>query len=57
LPAPTPPPVHETIVVTGTYEPLPLDEIDRDVLVLPVRDLCGAGFPRAQALFTLACGT
>jgi iron complex outermembrane recepter protein len=30
--------VHETIVVTGTYEPLPLDEIDRDVLVLPVRD-------------------
>jgi hypothetical protein len=49
--------VHETIVVTGTYEPLPLDEIDRDVLVLPVRDLCGAGFPRAQALFTLACGT
>ena len=29
--------MHETIVVTGTYEPLPLDEIDRDVLVLPVR--------------------
>jgi len=24
-------------VVTGTYEPLPLDEIDRDVQVLPVR--------------------
>ena len=32
-----PPPVHETIVVTGAYEPLPLDEIDRAVLVLPVR--------------------
>lgn len=32
-----PPPVHETIVVTGTYEPLSLDEIDRAVLVLPVR--------------------
>ena len=28
---------HETIVVTGTYEPLSLDEIDRAVLVLPVR--------------------
>ena len=34
----TPPPVHETVVVTGTYEPVPLDEIDREVLVLPVRD-------------------
>jgi iron complex outermembrane receptor protein len=30
--------VHETIVVTGTYEPLSLDEIDRAVMVLPVRD-------------------
>jgi len=29
---------HETIVVTGTYEPLSLDEIDRAVTVLPVRD-------------------
>jgi len=29
--------VHETIVVTGTYEPLSLDEIDRAVMVLPVR--------------------
>ena len=30
--------LHETIVVTGTYEPLSLDEIDRSVTVLPVRD-------------------
>ena len=30
--------MHETIVVTGTYEPLSLDEIDRSVMVLPVRD-------------------
>jgi iron complex outermembrane receptor protein len=29
--------LHETIVVTGTYEPLSLDEIDRTVKVLPVR--------------------
>ncbi|HEX3743216.1 MAG TPA: TonB-dependent receptor [Bryobacteraceae bacterium] len=29
---------HETIVVTGTYEPLSLDEIDRAVTVLPVRE-------------------
>jgi iron complex outermembrane receptor protein len=35
--APPPAPVHETIVVTGTYEPLSLDEIDRAVSVLPVR--------------------
>ena len=28
---------HETIVVTGTYEPLALDEVDRTVKVLPVR--------------------
>ena len=31
-------PVHETIVVTGTYEPISLDEINRAVMVLPVRD-------------------
>ena len=37
-PAPAIPPLHETIVVTGTYEPLSLDEIDRSVLVLPVRE-------------------
>jgi iron complex outermembrane receptor protein len=30
--------VHETIVVTGTYEPLSLDEIDRAITLLPVRD-------------------
>ena len=31
-------PRHETIVVTGTFEPLSLDEIDRAIRVLPVRD-------------------
>ena len=36
-PQPVPPPLHESIVVTGTYEPLSLDEIDRAVSVLPVR--------------------
>lgn len=30
-------PQHETIVVTGTYEPLSIEEIDRAVTVLPVR--------------------
>ena len=35
---PSPPPVHETIVVTGSYEPLSLDEIDRAVSQLPVRN-------------------
>jgi iron complex outermembrane receptor protein len=29
---------HETIVVTGSYEPLSLDEIDRAIRVLPARD-------------------
>lgn len=29
---------HETIVVTATYEPLSLDEMDRSVTVLPARD-------------------
>src|ERR1044071_921159 len=29
---------HETIVVTGTFEPLSLDETDRAIRVLPVRD-------------------
>ncbi|MBZ5617229.1 MAG: TonB-dependent receptor [Acidobacteriia bacterium] len=29
---------HETIVVTGTFEPLSLDEIDRAIRVLPARD-------------------
>jgi iron complex outermembrane receptor protein len=28
---------HDTIVVTGTYEPLSLDEIDRAIRVLPAR--------------------
>jgi len=36
-PSPPVPPAHETIVVTGTYEPLSLDEIDRAVTLLPVR--------------------
>ena len=31
-------PQHQTIVVTGTPEPLPLEEMDRSVTVLPVRD-------------------
>lgn len=31
-------PLHESIVVTGTYEPLALDEVDRSVTALPVRD-------------------
>jgi iron complex outermembrane receptor protein len=31
-------PQHETIVVTGTYEPVPLEEADRSVVALPVRD-------------------
>jgi iron complex outermembrane recepter protein len=29
---------HDTIVVTGTYEPLSIEEIDRAVRVLPVRE-------------------
>lgn len=33
-----PPQQHETIVVTGTFEPLSLDEIDRAIRVLPARD-------------------
>ena len=28
---------HETVIVTGTFEPLSLDDLDRAVLVLPVR--------------------
>ena len=32
----TPEPQHETVVVTGTAEPTPLDEADRDVDVLPL---------------------
>lgn len=32
-------PRRETIVVTATYEPLALEEIDRSVTVLPARDL------------------
>jgi iron complex outermembrane receptor protein len=34
---PAPEPRHETVVVTGTFEPLSLDEIDRDLVTLPVR--------------------
>ncbi len=30
---PSPEPQHETIIVTGTYDPIPLDESDRDVQV------------------------
>ena len=32
----TTPQQHDSIVVTGTYEPVPLQESDRDVIVLPV---------------------
>src|SRR5690348_14742885 len=28
---------HETVVVTGTYEPLTLEEVDRALRILPVR--------------------
>ncbi len=34
--APAIPPVKETVVVTGTYEPVPLEELDRSVSALPV---------------------
>jgi iron complex outermembrane receptor protein len=33
-----PEPKHETVVVTGVYEPLAIDEVDRSVRVLPVKD-------------------
>src|SRR5260370_8960519 len=33
-----PEPKHETIVVTGVYEPIAIDEVDRSVSVLPVRE-------------------
>jgi iron complex outermembrane receptor protein len=33
----TPPPQHQTVVVTGTYEPLSLEETDRSLTVLPAR--------------------
>src|SRR5450755_590367 len=36
-PAPPPAPHTETVVVTGVYDPLELDEVDRSVLVLPVK--------------------
>ena len=28
---------HETVVVTGTFEPLSLDEMDRAITLLPAR--------------------
>jgi len=28
---------HDTVVVTGTYEPLSIEEIDRSVTLLPAR--------------------
>ena len=34
-----PPPQHESIVVTGTYDPVSLDEVDRSVTVLPARNM------------------
>ena len=36
-PAPAVPPAHDSIVVTGTYEPVSLDEVDRAITLLPVR--------------------
>ena len=33
-----PEPAHETIVVTGVYEPIAIDQVDRSVTVLPVRE-------------------
>jgi iron complex outermembrane receptor protein len=33
-----PQPSRESIVVTGTFEPLSLDEVDRTIRVLPARD-------------------
>jgi iron complex outermembrane receptor protein len=33
-----PEPKHETIVVTGVYEPLAIDQVDRSVRVLPVKE-------------------
>jgi iron complex outermembrane receptor protein len=38
-PAAPPPPPPLTIVVTGTFQPAPLDEIDRSVSVLPAREM------------------
>jgi len=32
-----PEPAHETIVVTGVYEPIAIEEVDRSVRVLPVK--------------------
>src|SRR5437016_11045818 len=32
-----PEPKHETVVVTGVYEPVAIDEVDRSVRVLPVK--------------------
>lgn len=36
-----PPVVEQTVIVTGTYEPVPLDESDRSVTALPLRDMPG----------------
>ena len=35
--APALPAQHETVVVTGAFEPLSLDEVDRAITLLPVR--------------------
>jgi len=39
VPAQTPAPIRETIVVTGTYEPVELEESDRSITVLDVSRL------------------
>ena len=38
MPPAVPGPPTQTVVVTGTFEPVPLDESDRSVSVLPVRN-------------------
>lgn len=37
--AQTPEPKHESIVVTGTYDPVSLDEADRAITLLPARNM------------------
>lgn len=36
---PSPPAQHQSIVVTGAYDPVSLDEADRSLTVLPPRNL------------------
>lgn len=36
---PAPQPQHDSIVITGTYDPVSLDEVDRSITVLPARNM------------------